>query len=80
MGTNDDVTFAEMARDLPARTALFTFGPPVFWLLQLANGYLNGGSLPLIGVLGAVMFAFAALTTRYNMARYRLSRLHSPVK
>lgn len=75
MGTKEDVTFSEMARDLPARTALFTFGPPAFGVLQLANGYLNGGSLPLLGVLGAVMLAFAVLATRYNLTRYRLSRL-----
>lgn len=80
MGTQSDVTFYGMARALPARTALFTFGPPAFWLLQLVNGYLNGGSLPLIGVLGVVMLAFTVLVTRYNMAVYQLSRLGHPVR
>lgn len=75
MRANDEVTFVEMAREFPARTALFTFGPPAFAVLQLANGYLHGGSLPVIGVLAAVMLGFAVLTTRYHMAAYRLSRL-----
>ena len=75
MGTNEEVRFVEMARARPARTALFTGGPPAFAVFQLLNGYFNGGNLHLIGVLAAVMVAFAVVTTRYHMTEYRLARL-----
>jgi len=80
MGAKHEVTFFGMARDLPVRTALFSFGPLVFAVLQLANGYLNGGSIPLIALVGVVMLVFSVVVTRYNMALYRLSRLRGSIK
>lgn len=75
MGADPDVTFGEMLREFPARTALFTFGPLAFAALQLVNGYLNEASLSLMAVLAAVMVAFSVVTTQYHLAIFRVSRL-----
>lgn len=64
-------TFVRMAREFPVRTALFTFGLPVFALLQLLNGLLHGGSLPFIGGFLALTVACSVLLARYQLAVYR---------
>jgi hypothetical protein len=63
--------FIRMAREYPARTAIFSFSLPLFVLVQLVNGYVNGGSLPLIGTFALLTVAFSIHLTRYQIAVYR---------
>lgn len=67
--------FFEMAREFPVRTGLFTFGLPVFALLQLINGFVHEGSLASIALFGAVMVAYSVQLTRYHVAAYRRRKL-----
>lgn len=68
-------TFIRMSREFPVRTSLFTFGLPVFALLQLLNGVLHGGSLLLIGSFVVLAIACSVLLTQYQLAVYRQQRL-----
>ncbi|WP_139172787.1 hypothetical protein [Halopelagius longus] len=70
--------FLEMAREFPARTAIFTFGLPVFSALQFVNGVVHDGSLPYIAAFGAVAVAFSVILTRYHVAAYRRKKLDRP--
>lgn len=64
-------TFLRMAREFPARTALFSFGLPAFAFLQLINGVVNEGSIPFIALFGALIVAYSLQLTRYHVAAYR---------
>ncbi|MFC6720736.1 hypothetical protein ACFQHN_24840 [Natrialbaceae archaeon GCM10025896] len=64
-----------MVREFPVRTGIFTFGLPLFALLQLVNGIVYGGSIPLIGLFAAVMVAHSVQLTSYHMASYRREQL-----
>lgn len=75
MATNNGRPFFRMAREFPVRTLLFTFGPLVFALLQLVNGYVNDASLPFTGAFALVVVAFAVLVTQYHLAKFRVSRV-----
>lgn len=81
MVTMDDEAFDEvdafvrMAREFPVRTGIFTFGLPVFALLQLLNGLVHDGSLAMIGGLSAVAVVSSVALTRYQVAVYRRNRL-----
>jgi|GEM_PF-926803 hypothetical protein len=68
--------FLRMTREFPVRTAIFSFGLPVFASLQVVNGLVSGGSLPLIGLFAAVVVAYSVLITRYHVAVYRRKRLY----
>lgn len=68
---DDAVTLSQMARKFPVRTGLFTVGPVVFALLQLANSYVHDVSLLFAGVLAVVMLGFSVLVTRYHLAVFR---------
>lgn len=73
---NDDVAddtdaFFRMAREFPVRTGIFTFGLPVFGLLQLINGFVNGGSLLYIGLFSVLAVVCSVQLTRYQLAAYR---------
>jgi len=63
--------FVQMAREYPVRTTIFTFGLPVFALSQVVNGYVNEGSLALIGALALLTIAVSLHLTRYQLAVYR---------
>jgi hypothetical protein len=63
--------FLRMAREFPVRTAIFTFGLPVFGLLQIVNGYLNEGNLLFVCGFALVAAAFSVILTRYQVAVYR---------
>ena len=67
--------FFRMAREFPGRTGIFTFGLPVFALLQVINGIVYGGALPFIGLFAALMVAFSIQLTRYHVATYRREKL-----
>jgi len=72
----DDLeTFRRMAREFPVRTGVFSFGLPLFAVLQLVNGYLHGGSLPIIAAFGAVAVVFSLQLTSYHVAVYRRERI-----
>jgi hypothetical protein len=63
--------FLQMAREFPVRTGLYTFGLPVFALLQLINGFVHEGSLVYIGLFAVMVVAFSVLLTQYHVAVYR---------
>ena len=73
--TDDWDVFIRMAREFPVRTGIFTFGLPVFGLLQLINGVVYDGSLLFIGVFAALMVAYSIQLTRYHIATYRREKL-----
>jgi len=73
--SDDTTVFFQMARDFPVRTGLFSFGLPVFALLQLLNGWFNQGSVAIIGAFVVLMVLFSAQLTRYQLANYRRQRL-----
>ena len=60
-----------MANEFPVRTGIYTFGLPVFALLQLINGYVHEGSLLFIGLFAALVVAFSVILTQYHVAVYR---------
>lgn len=68
-------TFAEMAREFPVRTSVFTLVPLAFALSQLANSYVNGESLLYTGAFAVAVVAYAALVNRYHLAAFQRSRL-----
>jgi len=72
---DDTTVFLQMARDFPVRTGIFTFGLPVFALLQFINGYLHQGSLLFIGLFVVLLVLFSIQLTRYQVATYRRVRL-----
>lgn len=74
-GFDDGATFVRMARDFPIRTAIFTFGLPVFALLQLVNGFVHDGSLLYIGLFSVLAVGCAVVLTRYHVAAYRRKQL-----
>jgi len=53
------------------RTGIFSFGIPVFALVQLVNGFVYGGSLPIIAAFAALTMAYSIQLTRYQVAVYR---------
>ncbi len=72
----DDVAvFFRMAREFPVRTSLFTFGLPVFALLQLLNGFIYNGSLVFIGLFAVLVTAVSVNLTQYYIAVYRRQQL-----
>ncbi|WP_224268489.1 hypothetical protein [Haloprofundus salinisoli] len=73
--TDDREAFFEMAREFPARTAIFTFGLPVFALLQLINGVVHEGQLLYIVAFAGLAVAYSATLTRYHVATYRRRKL-----
>lgn len=73
--TDETEAFVEMAREFPARTAIFTFGLPVFTVLQFVNGVVHQGSLQFIAAFGAVAVAYSVVLTRYHVAAYRREKL-----
>lgn len=68
-------TFCKMASDFPVRTAIFTFGLPLFALFQLLNGVVHGGSLLGISIFLALAVGCSVLLTQYQIAVYRRRRL-----
>ncbi|WP_224269761.1 hypothetical protein [Haloprofundus salinisoli] len=67
--------FFRMAREFPVRTGIFTFGLPLFALLQLINGIVYDGLLPLIGLFAALTAAYSVQVTTYHVAAYRRETL-----
>lgn len=74
-GVIDVDAFFRMAREFPIRTGIFTFGLPVFALLQLLNGLVHGGSLVIIAGFAVLAVACSVLLTQYQLAIYRRKRL-----
>ena len=72
-------TFRRMACEFPVRTAIFSFGLPVFACLQVVNGFVNDGALLLIGLFAALLIAYSVRITRYHVAVYRRKQLDSGV-
>jgi hypothetical protein len=75
---DDRTAFLRMAREFPVRTAIFTFGLPVFALLQFVNAHVHGASMAAVGLFSLGALACSVLLTRYHLARYRRRRLAVP--
>lgn len=73
--TPDTVAFLRMAREFPLRTAIYTFGLPLFGVLQLINGVAHGGSLLFIGAFVTLAVVHSVLLTHYHVSVYRRKRL-----
>lgn len=73
--TDDYRAFVRMASEFPLRTAIFTFGLPVFALLQLVNGFVHDGSILYIGGFSVLAVVFSVMLTRYHVAIYRRKKL-----
>lgn len=73
--SDDRDAFVRMAREYPLRTTIYTFGLPLFGLVQLVNGYVHGGALQYIGLFCVVAVAWSVLLTRYHVATYRRESL-----
>ena len=73
--TDGHNAFVEMAREFPLRTGIYTFGLPVFALLQLINGVVHDGPLVHIGLFGVLVVAFSVMLTRYHLAIYRRKKV-----
>jgi hypothetical protein len=67
--------FVRMAREFPVRTGIFTFGLPLFALLQVVNGVLHDGSVLYIVVFALVAVGYSVQLTRYHLAVYRREKL-----
>lgn len=67
----DRETFLRMAREFPLRTALYSFGLPVFALLQLVNVVVFDGSMLIVGAFASLMVLCSIVLTRYHVAIYR---------
>lgn len=77
----DDLdAFVRMAREFPVRTAIFSFGLPVFACLQVVNGFLSNGSLVFIGLFAALLVAYSVQITRYHVAVYRRKQLYGSLE
>lgn len=76
-GFCERAAFVRMAREFPLRTCIFTFGLPVFALLQLINGFLHGGPLHYIAGFSVLAVGCSVMLTRCHVAAYRRQRLVS---
>ncbi len=76
----EEVTLAEMFRSLPVRSSLFSVGPFVLAIAQLANSAFNGLSVTYSGAFAVVMLGFAVLITRYHLVEFRLRKLQAAVE
>lgn len=73
----DDLdAFIRMAREFPGRTAIFSFGLPVFACLQVVNGFVYDGSLLVISLFAALLVGYSVQITRYHVAVYRRKQLY----
>lgn len=69
--TRDWTLFLEMVRAYPVRTLIFTFGLPIFALVQLLNGYVNEAQVGIIAGFALLVLAYTVTLTRYQLAVYR---------
>ncbi|WP_435181532.1 hypothetical protein [Halorussus sp. AFM4] len=72
---DDRDAFLRMAREFPVRTGIYSFGLPVFGLLQLINGYVHDGALLYVGLFAVAAVALSVVLTRYHVAVYRRKRV-----
>lgn len=75
----DDVTLVDAARRSPVRLGLFAALPVVLGGLQLANGALTALSPAVAAAFAAAMCCYAAVYTRFHLARERLAALEGEV-
>ncbi|WP_137287037.1 hypothetical protein [Halorussus salinisoli] len=73
--TDDHDAFRQMASEFPVRTGIFTFGLPVFALLQVLNGYVHESSFVSIGLFALLVVAFSVKLTQYQIAVYRREKV-----
>lgn len=63
--------FVRMTREYPVRTAIFSFGLPVFALLQLLNGVVHQGPLGFLLGFAVLAAVSSVLLTQYQLSVYR---------
>lgn len=76
----EEVTLGEMFRSLPVQSSLFSIGPVVLAIAQLANSAFNGLSVTYSGAFAVVMIGFAVLITRYHLVKFRLHKLQAAIE
>lgn len=79
MAVRDKVTFWEMFRELPGRTAIASFVPVLLGVAQLLNGYFHGVPLTHTGLFAVVMAAAAVLVTQYHLVAFHRTKLQRSV-
>lgn len=76
----EEVTLAVLFRSMPVQSGLFTVGPLVLALAQLANSAVTSLSVPYALAFAVMMLGFSMLSTRYHLAKFRLRTLHAVVE
>lgn len=79
MAVRDKVTFWEMFRELPGRTAVASFVPVLLGVAQLLNGYVHGIPLAYTGAFAVVMAAAAVLVTQYHLVAFHRAKLQRSI-
>lgn len=79
MAAKDKVTFWEMFRELPGRTAVASFVPVILGVAQLVNGYLHGIPTTHTAGFAVVMIVAAALVTQYHLVTFHRMKLQRSV-
>lgn len=71
MDVSEDVTFTRMAAAYPVRTAIFTVGPLLFALVQLANGVFHDVPLWYVVAFVVLLLGFSVQLNRLHLATFR---------
>lgn len=72
---SEDVTFWEMYRERPGRTAVASFVPILLGLAQLMNGFVHDIPVTHTGAFAVVMAVGAILVTQYHLVLFNRQRL-----
>lgn len=79
MAVTNEVTFWEMFRELPVRTAVGSVVPVLVGLAQLVNGFVHGIPVVRTGAFAVVMAIGAVVVTQYHLVTFRRSKLQRSV-
>ncbi|USZ69964.1 hypothetical protein NGM10_16300 (plasmid) [Halorussus salilacus] len=79
MAVRNKVSFWEMFRELPGRTAVASVVPVLLGVAQLVNGYLHGVPVTHTGAFAVVMAAAAVVVTRYHLVAFHRAKLQRSV-
>lgn len=71
MATVEPVTFGDMFRAAPVRSALLTLLPLSIAVFQLVNSVYNDLSFAISIPFALVIVSFAYVLTQYSLARFR---------
>ncbi|ELY76261.1 hypothetical protein [Natrinema pallidum] len=77
MSVRHSLSFVELFRATPAKSALLTLAPVTLALGQLCNSYVNGVSPAVSIMFAVVMLGFAVVAMGHHAAEYRVRRLET---